>query len=91
MQFKARFVDEVKFAGTDKAYYEKSRLVVQGYDDRGKKEILTQSPTIQRASQRILAIWPRPFIMTISCILGPPPQRAVGVYKKKISLCSMLK
>ena len=24
------------------------------YDDRGKKEILTQSPTIQRASQRIL-------------------------------------
>ena len=51
--FKARFVDEVKFAGTDKVY-EKSRLVVQGYDDRGKKEILTQSPTIQRASQRIL-------------------------------------
>jgi hypothetical protein len=53
--FKARFVDEVKFSGTNKAY-EKSRLVVQGYDDRGKKEILTQSPTIQRASQR-------PFIM----------------------------
>jgi hypothetical protein len=51
--FKARFVDKVKFAGTDKAY-EKSRLVVQGYDDHGKKEILTQSPTIQRASQRIL-------------------------------------
>ena len=27
---------------------------------------------------------------SVSCILGPPPQRAVGVYEKKFSLCSML-
>ena len=51
--FKSRFVDEVKFHGTDKAY-EKSRLVVQAYNDDDKKGILTQSPTIQRVSQRIL-------------------------------------
>jgi hypothetical protein len=51
--FGSRFVDEIKFAGTEKAY-EKSRLVVQGYNDAGKREILTQAPTIQRASQRIL-------------------------------------
>ena len=39
--------------------YEKSRLVIQGYRDEGKAAILTQSPTIQRASQRlILALAP---------------------------------
>jgi Reverse transcriptase (RNA-dependent DNA polymerase) len=51
--FRSRFVDEIKFAGTDKAY-EKSRFVVQGYNDEGKSQILTQAPTIQRASQRLL-------------------------------------
>ena len=51
--FKSRFVDKIKFAGTDKAY-KKSRLVVQGYGDTAKQQILTQAPTIQRASQRIL-------------------------------------
>ncbi|KAF2741747.1 hypothetical protein M011DRAFT_378710, partial [Sporormia fimetaria CBS 119925] len=41
------------------APYEKSRLVVQGYNDEGKRDILTQSPTIQRSSQRlILALSP---------------------------------
>jgi hypothetical protein len=34
--------------------FEKTRMVVQGYQDAGKKEILMQSPTIQRSSQRIL-------------------------------------
>ena len=34
--------------------YKKSRLVVQAYNDAGKEVILTQSPTIQRASQRLL-------------------------------------
>jgi hypothetical protein len=48
-----RFVDEVKNRGTDKAY-EKSRLVVQAYNDREKTLVLTQSPTIQRSSQRII-------------------------------------
>lgn len=51
--FKARIVNEVKGKTTDKPY-EKSRLVVQGYGDEGKEAILTQSPTIQRASQRLI-------------------------------------
>ncbi len=56
--FKSRIVNEIKGKATD-APYEKSRLVVQGYNDDGKEAILTQSPTIQRASQRlILAIAP---------------------------------
>ena len=51
--FNSRFVDEVKNAGTDKAY-EKSRLVVQAYNDQEKDLVLTQSPTIQRVSQRLI-------------------------------------
>jgi hypothetical protein len=55
--FKSRIVNEVK--GKTTKLYEKSRLVIQGYGDDGKAAILTQSPTIQRASQRlILAIIP---------------------------------
>jgi hypothetical protein len=51
--FNSRFVDEIKNKGTDKAF-EKSRLVVQAYNDEEKTAVLTQSPTIQRVSQRIL-------------------------------------
>lgn len=51
--FGARFVDEIKHKGTDRAY-EKSRLVVQAFNDADKTAVLTQSPTIQRASQRLL-------------------------------------
>jgi hypothetical protein len=51
--FTARFVNEMKNNGTDKAF-EKSRLVVQAYNDGDKEYVLTQSPTIQRASQRII-------------------------------------
>jgi len=47
--FNSRFVDEIKHPGTDKAF-EKSRLVVQAYNDQGKDLVLTQSPTIQRVS-----------------------------------------
>lgn len=55
--FKSRIVNEVK--GKTTQPYEKSRLVIQGYADKGKDVILTQSPTIQRASQRlILALAP---------------------------------
>src|SRR5579871_1486997 len=50
--FNSRFVDEIRNSGTNEAY-EKSRLVVQAYDDQNKNMILTQSPTIQRVSQRI--------------------------------------
>ena len=51
--FNSRFVDEIKHSGTDKAF-EKSRLVVQAYNDQGKDLVLTQSPIIQRVSQRII-------------------------------------
>jgi hypothetical protein len=51
--FNSRFVDEIKNPGTDQAF-EKSRLVVQAYNDTEKDLVLTQSPTIQRASQRLL-------------------------------------
>jgi hypothetical protein len=51
--FNSRFVDEIKNPGTDKAF-EKSRLVIQAYKDTEKDTVLTQSPTIQRASQRLI-------------------------------------
>ena len=51
--FNSRFVDEIKNKDTDKAF-EKSRLVIQAYNDAGKSCVLTQSPTIQRVSQRIV-------------------------------------
>ena len=51
--FNSRFVDQVKNEGTDKAF-EKSRIVVQAYNDEGKDLVLTQSPTIQRVSQRLI-------------------------------------
>ena len=51
--FNSRFVDEVKNLGTEKAF-EKSRLVVQAYNDSEKDIVLTQSPTIQRISQRLI-------------------------------------
>ena len=51
--FNSRFVDEIKNRGTDKAF-EKSRLVVQAYNDHEKNVVLTQSPTIQRVSQRLI-------------------------------------
>eukprot|EP00171_Calliarthron_tuberculosum_P002038 IDg2038t1 len=45
-------MDEIKNEGT-KDEYEKSRLVVQGYNDR-YHGFLTQAPTVQRSSQRML-------------------------------------
>lgn len=65
--FKSRMVREIK-GSTTNAPYEKSRLVVQGYNDEKKHEILTQSPTIQRCSQRlILAL--APYLRTFGMIL----------------------
>ena len=46
-------MDEIKNAGTNKAF-KKSRLVVQAYNDNEKSLVLTQSPTIQHVSQRII-------------------------------------
>jgi hypothetical protein len=51
--FNSRFVDEIKNPGTDSAF-EKSRLVVQAYNDNEKELVITQSPTIQRVSQRLI-------------------------------------
>ena len=56
----------MKNKGTDKAF-EKSRLVVQAYNDEEKSIVLTQSPTIQRVSQRIiLAIAPMMAVYSVS-------------------------
>jgi hypothetical protein len=51
--FNSRLVNEIKGKATATPF-EKSRLVIQAYNDEGKGMILTQSPTIQRASQRII-------------------------------------
>jgi len=51
--FKSRFVNEWKAWGTEDTYA-KSRWVVQAYNDSEKKTILTQAPTVQRVSIRLL-------------------------------------
>ena len=51
--FGSRFVDQIQNKGIVNAY-KKSRLVMQAYNDDGKRSILTQAPTIQRASQRLI-------------------------------------
>lgn len=61
--FGCRFVDEIKYK--DGLPYEKSRLVVQAFNDQGKQNILTQSPTIQRASQRL--------IISLAAMMDPSP------------------
>jgi hypothetical protein len=50
--FKAHIINKIK--GQNIKPYEKSRLVVQGYNNSGKETVLTQSPTIQRCSQRLI-------------------------------------
>lgn len=60
--FRSRMMHETK--GKETKPCEKWRLVIQGYNDHGKDDILTQSPTIQRASQRlIMAIGPSLVLM----------------------------
>lgn len=51
--FNSRMVHEIKGKSGINPY-EKSRLVIQGHSDHDKDFILTQSPTIQRASQRLI-------------------------------------
>ncbi|KAI0997736.1 hypothetical protein K3495_g10455 [Podosphaera aphanis] len=50
--FGSRFCDIIKNQGTEKAF-EESGLVVQTNNDAGKRDALTQSPKIQRSSQRL--------------------------------------
>lgn len=47
------FVNEIKNKETATAL-EKSKLVVQAYDNHSKEEILTQSPIIQLMSQQLI-------------------------------------
>jgi hypothetical protein len=51
--FNSRFVDDIKHSDISQAY-EKSRLVIQTYNDHEKTLMLTQAFTIQRMSQRII-------------------------------------
>ena len=51
--FKSRFIRKIKRKATNKLYG-KSCLVVQGYNDIEKTVLLTQTPTIQQCSQRLL-------------------------------------
>jgi hypothetical protein len=51
--FNSRLVNKTKGKATNTPF-KKSRLVVQAYNNKGKELILTQSPTIQRASQRVI-------------------------------------
>lgn len=74
--FNSRFVDEIKNAGTDKAF-EKSRLVVQAYNDHSKDLVLTQSPTIQRVSQRL--------ILALTATLQGNKDQPVSLYLRDIS------
>ncbi len=53
--FNSRFVDEIKHSNTSQAY-EKSRLMIQTYNDHEKTLMLTQALIIQRMSQRIILV-----------------------------------
>lgn len=51
--FNARFVNEIKNENTKKTY-EKSRLIIQTYNDFEKNQIFIQSSIIQRINQRLI-------------------------------------
>jgi hypothetical protein len=51
--FKTRYVDTVKNAGT-KEQYDKLRLFICAFKDAGKDEIMTRTPTVSRASTRLM-------------------------------------
>jgi hypothetical protein len=53
--FNLRFVDEIKHSDISQAY-EKSRLMIQTYNDHEKTLMLTQASTIQRMNQRIILV-----------------------------------
>jgi hypothetical protein len=53
--FNSRFVDEIKHSDISQAY-EKSRLMIQTYNDHEKTLMLTQASIIQRMSQRIILV-----------------------------------
>ncbi|POS81609.1 hypothetical protein EPUL_006437, partial [Erysiphe pulchra] len=48
--YKAKFIDEIKNKNSND-WFEKSRMCIAAWGDKEKWTVLTQSPTIQRASQ----------------------------------------
>jgi hypothetical protein len=60
--FKSRMMHEIK--GKNDKLYEKLQWIIQGYNNRNKESILTQFPTIQRMSQRLI------MAITMSLIIG---------------------
>ena len=69
-----RFDDRVKFKGQPQEYL-KSRLILQGYDDKGHG-LLTNAPTVPRSSQRLL--------LAIAAILCSPPYE-ISIYTRDIT------
>ncbi|KDN60924.1 putative conserved hypothetical protein, partial [Colletotrichum sublineola] len=63
--YKTRMVREVKNLLAKP--YEKSRLVIQGYGDWEKETLLTQAPTIQRMSQRLLLALGPTLVRSFGC------------------------
>jgi hypothetical protein len=59
--FKSRIMHKIK--GKNDKPYKKSQWIIQGYNNRGKKSILTQFPTIQRMSQRLIMAITMPLII----------------------------
>ena len=79
--FKSRLVREIKDKTTNHPY-EKSRLVIQGFGDDEKSLLLTQAPTIQRASQRlILALAPSLFELSSNATTG-----IISLYLRDITM-----
>jgi hypothetical protein len=64
--FKSRMIHEVK--GKNDTSYEKSRWIIQSYNNHSKKRILTQSPTIQRISQRLILAFAL-FLLRQGCLI----------------------
>ena len=51
--FENRFMNQMKNEETEKAF-EKSRFIIQTFNDSEKQKILTQTPIIQRINQRLI-------------------------------------
>ncbi|KAL0933405.1 reverse transcriptase-like protein [Colletotrichum truncatum] len=82
--FRTRMVREIKNKTTKP--YEKSRLVIQGYGDQEKEEILTQAPTIQRMSQRLLLALGPTLVRDFKTIIARLPRELEGKYPERTLL-----
>ena len=51
--FNSKLINKIKSKATS-TLYEKLKLIVQTYNDKGKKEILIQLPIIQQFNQKII-------------------------------------